>query len=95
MREITHGDIRVAARVLLARPEVDWPALMARMLTKAHHADRYRKALGRYHPRLGNGTLMGAAFGMGVAPEPLPSDSRYLAAIGAVIEAVLDWRARG
>ncbi len=94
MREITHGDIRVAARVLIARPEADWPALMARMLAKSQHADRYRKALGRHHPALGNGTLMSAAFGMGAAPEPLPSDTRYLAAIGAVIEAVQDWRAR-
>ncbi|WP_071797115.1 hypothetical protein [Natronohydrobacter thiooxidans] len=94
MREITHGDIRVAARVLIARPEPEWPALMARLLEDAHHADRYRKAQGRHHPRLGNGTLMSAAFGIGVAPEPLPSDSRYLAAIRAVIEAVLDWRLR-
>lgn len=94
MREITHGDIRVAARVLFARSESDWPAVCARLLEDAHHADRYRKALGRHHPRLGNGTLMSAAFGMGAAPEPLPSDSRYLAAIRAVIEAVLDWRLR-
>ena len=94
MREITHGDIRVAARVLIARADCDWPALMAQMLADAHHADRYRKALGRHHPRLGNGTLMSAAFSMAPAPEPLPSDSRYLAAIRAAIEAVLDWRLR-
>ena len=94
MREITHGDIRVAARVLLSSDEQEWPRLMAQMLSDAHHADCYRKALGRHHPRLGNGTLMSAAFGMGAAPEPAPSDSRYLAAIRAVIEAVLDWQLR-
>ncbi len=96
MREITHGDVRAAARVLLSCPEKDWPLLMARMLEEAHHADCYRKAQGRIHPRLGNGTLMSAAFAMGAAPEPPASDLRYLRALGHVIAAVLDWHeARG
>lgn len=94
MREITQGDIRLAARVLLALPEADWPHVMAEMLDAAHRADCVRKALGRSHPRLGNGTLMSAAFARGPAPEPPLSDSRYLAALCAVIRATLDWRAR-
>lgn len=92
MREITHGDIRAAARVLLARPDEEWPALMARMLDEVHQADCYRKALGRVHPRLGNGTLMSTAFTLGAAPEPPVSDLHYLRALGHVIAAVLDWR---
>lgn len=94
MREVTHGDIRAAARVLLARPETDWPMVMGQMLTEAHHADCYRKALGRYHPRLGNGTLMGVAFAKGPVAEPNAADGRYLAAIGAAIDALIYWRAR-
>ncbi|TVS01352.1 MAG: hypothetical protein EA407_11885 [Rhodobacteraceae bacterium] len=91
MREITHGDVRAAARVLISRPEEDWPLLMARMLEDAHHADCYRKAQVHLHPRLGNGTLMSAAFALGVPPEPPASDLRYLHALGHVIAAVLDW----
>ncbi len=93
MREITHGDIVTAARVLLARPEPDWPALVARMLAAAHTADCHRKALGRVHPRLGAGTLISVAMAFGPAPVPRPSDSRYLRALAAVAQGVLAWRA--
>ncbi len=92
MREITHGDIRAAARVLLGLPETGWPRLMREMLDEAHCADRYRKAFARHHPRLGNGTLMSAAFARSPVPEPPAADPRYLAAIAASIEAVLRWR---
>lgn len=92
MREITHGDIRVAARVLLAHPQEEWPALMARMLQEAHCADCYHKASGRAHPRLGAGTLMNAALALGPVPEPMAADKGYLVAIAAVIAAVQDWR---
>lgn len=94
MREITHGDIRAAARVLLGRPEEDWPGLMVQMLTEAHCADRYRRARGCHHPRFGNGTLMSVALARVPVPEPPGSDSRYLVAIAAAIGAVLDWRDR-
>lgn len=93
MREITHGDIRTCARVLLAHPQSDWPACMARMLEEAHHGDCHRKALGRLHARLGNGTLISVALRHGPVPEPPASDPRYLRALAACIEAVLDWRA--
>lgn len=93
MREITQGDIRAAARVLIARPCAQWPALVAHMLEEAHHADCHRKALGRVHGRLGNGTLMAVAMRQGPAPEPLASDGAYLDAMATVIEAVMRWRA--
>lgn len=93
MREITHSDIRACARVLLARKPAQWPQLMEQMLTKAHTADRYRKAIGRAHPHLGNGTLIAVALAHRPVPEPVASDTAYLGAIAAVIEAVLDWRA--
>ncbi len=94
MREVTHGDIRAAARVLLGHPDACWPEVMAEMLSEAHQADCYRKARGRHHPQLGNGTLMSAALARAPAPAPAPGEGAHLAALGAAIEAVLDWRAQ-
>ncbi|PZX46236.1 hypothetical protein LY56_01208 [Roseinatronobacter thiooxidans] len=93
MREITQGDIRAAARVMLAHPQDQWQGVMQQMLYQAHCADCCRKALGVVHPRLGNGTLMSVALARQPVSEPLPSDQDYLVAIQAVIAAVLDWRA--
>ncbi len=92
MRDITHGDICAAARVLVDTPRSNWDAETARLLTEAEHADRYRRGFGIAHPRLGNGTLMAAALARAPAPAPPASDLDYLAALAAVIEAVLDWR---
>lgn len=93
MREITQGDICAATRVLLAHPKRDWPLLMAQMLYEAHVADCYRKRFGRAHPRLGTGSLMSVALARGPAPVPVAADSVSLVATGAVIAAVLVWRA--
>ncbi|WFE76051.1 hypothetical protein [Roseinatronobacter sp. S2] len=93
MREITHGDICAAARVLMARPRDSWPRVMAALLAHAHCADCYRKRCGKVHPQLGNGTLMAAALACHPVACPRPSDRAYLDAIGAAIGAVLDWRA--
>lgn len=82
------------ARALLMRPESAWQALTAQMLSEAHLADLYRRRSGRCHPRLGNGTLMSAAFALHTAPEPPASDARYLCAMGHVIVAVIEWRQR-
>lgn len=99
MREITHGDICAAARVLLGCPRDNWPRVMAGLLYDAHYADCYRKRCGKVHPKLGNGTLMSVALAchpVGCHPVdcPRPSDPAYLEAIGAAIQAVLDWHAR-
>ncbi len=93
MREITHGDMRACARVLLGHPRAEWARLMAVMLSEAHCADRYRRVFARAHPQLGNGTLMSVALARAPAPEPPASDTRYLVALAAATEAVLDWRA--
>jgi len=95
MRSVSHGDICAAARVLLALPEADWPRQIATLLDEAHHADRYRKAFARYHPRLGTGTLMSAALARRPAPAPPVSETRHLQALAFVLEAVLARRAAG
>ena len=94
MREVTHGDIRAAARALLCQPSECWPILMQSFLTEAHIADCYRKRWGRAHPRLGNGTLMSVALARCPVAEPVASDQVYLAALAAVIAGVLDWKTR-
>ncbi|MGP9790113.1 DUF7742 family protein [Roseinatronobacter sp. NSM] len=93
MREVTHGDLCAAARVLTGHARGQWPQLMAAMLETAHHGDCIRKRLGRVHPQFGNGTLMAAALARAPAGDMRPSDPRYLDALACVIAAVARWRA--
>ena len=93
MRAVTLGDIRAAARVLAQHPQAARAALMAAMLQEADFADRYRKAYGRCHPRLGNGSLMSAALARAKdIPAPRLSERDGLEALALVIHAVLAWR---
>ncbi|MGD9917900.1 MAG: hypothetical protein AB7U46_07760 [Paenirhodobacter sp.] len=94
MRAISHGDLILAARAVRGLPVARRPELLARMLEEAHVADRYRKRLGRAHPRWGNGSLMARAMAEPLAPEGWP-DAEALEALAQVIAAVRLWRARG
>lgn len=78
-----------AARVLLAAVPGDRPTTMRRMLAAAEVADRYRRHMGRAHPRFGTGSLMAAAAAWPRRPEPLLDDPEYLACLACVIEALL------
>jgi hypothetical protein len=72
--------------------------MVQHLLNRAHAADCYRKRTGRMHPHWGNGTLAAAARMVDrearLPAEPFLSDSRFFAALGAVIDGVLIWRAR-
>lgn len=96
MREVTQGDIQAAARVLMACPVSARRQVLARMLARAHAGDCYRKARGRIHPGLGNGTLLAAAQmqlpAALAAPLPRASDPEWLACVAQVILGLLDWR---
>lgn len=92
MRQITHGDVTSAARVLMPLPMAERAAVLTEMLERAHTADCYRKAMGRVHPQLGNGTLMAAALMHVPGPEPFAGDPAYLTALAQVIEGVMRWR---
>lgn len=98
MRGLAQSDLSVAARRLIGLPEVAWEQTVQDLLDRAHAADLYRKRLGRWHPLWGNGTLAAAARlgdrGVGLPPEPFLSDHRFFAALGAVIDGVMHWRAR-
>lgn len=88
MRPVLIGDAIAAARVLLTRPEAEWPDAMARLLKRAFLADRYRSRFGRAHPLWGDGSLMAVAGTQPCAREPFLSDPRYLRALICVISSI-------
>lgn len=77
MRPLLHGDVAMAARVLLALPERMRPPRIRRLLRRADAADRYRQRTGLAHPAWGSGSLMAAAERMPRAPEPDFDDVDY------------------
>ena len=81
MRSLLAGDLDMAARVLLARQEADWPEIARQLLVAARWADRYRKRHGRLHPRFGSGSVMAAAPAFGMAPLPDHATPRYCRAL--------------
>lgn len=89
LRPVTPPDLLAAARVLLAQPRGRWPRKMARLLAAAGAAERHRRATGRAHPRLGNGTLAAAALAQAPPPAPPLDDARHLAALADAARAVL------
>lgn len=89
MRQILHGDLTAAARVLRTVAPAAREGLLLRMIAEAEVADRYRRRLGRVHPRFGDGSLMAAALRRRPRPEPFLSDSDYLCCLGQVIAALL------
>jgi hypothetical protein len=95
VRQVLHGDVVAAARVLCVVPEAARPALLERLLDEAHWADLYRKRTGRAHPVWGDGTLMTAALRRDPPPEPTLSDRRYCGCLVQVLHAVLERRSRG
>lgn len=92
MRPVLHGDLVAAARVLLATPAGARSERLRQVLAAADLADRYRKRLGRAHPRFGTGSLMAAAGAWPRACEPFLADPDYLDCLIAVLVAL---RARG
>ena len=41
----------------MAFPEPIWPEIIAGVIARTHAADKFRKRLGKYHPKWGDGTL--------------------------------------
>ncbi len=94
MRPLCHGDLIAAARALAAAPPGARGALIARMLVEADLADRYRKRLGRVHPRLGDGSLMAAAMRRPCRAEAFLQDDDYRACMALVLAGIDTWRGR-
>ncbi|WP_282367310.1 hypothetical protein [Defluviimonas aestuarii] len=95
MRQVIHGDVVAVARAVVDLPPACRVSEIRRVLECAHAADLYRKHTGRSHPSWGNGSLAGAVMGKAAkVTEPFLSDLRYLEAMAAVIETLLDWKHR-
>ncbi|MBE0414643.1 hypothetical protein [Yoonia sp.] len=94
MRAVQLADIECAMRHLLQVPPAQRRAAMADLLARADSADRYRKRLRRRHPDFGDGTLMAAAMGQGVAPRPAACDAQVLACLDIVITVLRARKAR-
>ena len=74
------SDLWATARALMAVPQADRPALMARLIAEAEQADAFRLHADRLHPALGDGSLMAAALARPRAARPV-SDPAALAAL--------------
>lgn len=95
MRSITHGDAVAAASALVRLPAACWERQLDAYLRRADAADRYRKRFGRFHPRWGNGSLIGAVLcDTPVWPEPRLSDPLYAEALVTVLFALIRQRRR-
>ncbi len=89
MRPVLPSDLRAAAGVLLAAPEAEWPALAAQLVWQSDTADRYRKRLGKAHPRFGTGSLLAASLARGAPPGPAFMTDRVKCALVVVLQALL------
>ncbi|HCQ66326.1 MAG TPA: hypothetical protein DIU07_14765 [Rhodobacteraceae bacterium] len=89
MRRVLYGDVRAAARALLAVPQEGRGPLLVRLFTEAETADAHRLATGRAHPHFGTGSLMSAALAHAVAREPYLDDPGYAGCMGQVFEALV------
>lgn len=89
MRRVLYGDVRAAARALLAVPEDARGRLLTRLFCEAEAADAHRLQTGRAHPRYGTGSLMSAALTHKVAREPYLDDPAYAACMVEVFEALV------
>jgi hypothetical protein len=89
MRQVLHGDVTAAARLLRAAPAAERAAAFARLVAEAELADRWRRRTGRAHPDYGDGTLMAAALAHRPGPEPFLTDAEYLDCLRVVIEGLI------
>lgn len=53
-------------------PESLWPEIISGVIARTHAADKFRKRLGKYHPKWGDGTLM-EGIRQNNAPAPFPN----------------------
>jgi hypothetical protein len=92
---ILTSDVLTFARALRAKPRGVRRLFARLVLCIADGADLYRKVTGRHHPEFGNGSLHAACVHL---REPL-ADLDFecdgdLEALGAAVDALLDWRRR-
>lgn len=84
MRPVQFADIEAALRHLLQAPSDRRWLDMADLCARADIADRHRRRTGARHPGFGDGTLMAAALGQGIAPRPAHCSDDVLACLQIV-----------
>ena len=90
MRPVQMADLDAAMRLLLKVPSARRRLDMADLCARADIADRYRKRLRRLHPDFGDGTLMAAAMGQGLAPRPAAVTAEALSCLHIVLAVLQD-----
>ena len=89
-RPVQFADLEAAMRLLLKAPPAQRRLDMADICARADIADRHRKRLRRLHPTYGDGTLMAAAMGQGLAPRPAAVTAEVLSCLHIVIAVLQD-----
>ena len=72
MRRVLISDLLAARQYLMAFPEPILPEIIAGVIALTHAADKFRKRLGKYHPKWGDGTLT-EGIRQNNAPAPFPN----------------------
>lgn len=72
MRRVLISDLLAARQYLMGFPESLWPEIISGVIARTHAADKFRKRLGKYHPKWGDGTLM-EGIRQNNAPAPFPN----------------------
>lgn len=90
MRQIGLSDLHHAARAVQQVEKTDQAAFCARLLWRAHVADKYVKRLKRLHPDWGDGSLRAAAMRSYSQLSERPNCPQWRAALQVVLAALED-----
>ena len=90
MRRIMIGDVVATAQALARWPETDRRALLDRLITEAHAADRFSRRFCKPHPVWGNGSLLGRA--LAEPPFPFPEEQNFWACLSLVAATIAERR---
>ena len=82
------SDLPHAARALYGVPHEQRGAFCARLVWRAHVADKYVKRLEKLHPHWGDGSLRAVALGHSALLRTTPNTGEMLACMAVVVQAL-------
>lgn len=88
MRRVHLTDLHFAARALMCIRPYDREASISTIMERAHATDKYRKRMGRSHPRWGAGRLADICMLMPMSKRPDGCDPIYLRCMAIAVAAV-------
>ena len=86
------GDVMALARGLSGMPADHQRIACQQAYLRAHCADKFRKRLGRVHPRWGDGSLMAFALLTYRGKRDQDLDWAFMSALRTVLDQLLQWR---